>query len=154
MSPPNDTDRLDADQARLLRDQYARIAGDPAGFAAGFYARLFSLAPLTRALFRQHMDAQGDRFMRMLGRLIDEAERPAAQSATISHLAELHRPHGLIREDAAPVFAALSAELAARVGPAFDPAAEAAWHRLYDLAVAPMFAGDDDAVRDEADLPA
>jgi hemoglobin-like flavoprotein len=135
---------LDARQARLLRDQYARLSVDSAAFAAGFYARLFTLAPLTRALFRQHMDAQGDRFMRMLGRLIAEADRPDVQARTIAELAELHRPHGLVVEDADPVFRALSGEIAARLGTDFDAASEAAWHGLYALAVAPMFAGGGD----------
>ena len=134
-------ERLDAGQARLLRHQYALIAVDPAGFAAGFYARLFTLAPLTRALFRQHMDAQGDRFMRMLGRLIGEADRPEAMATTIAHLADLHRPHGLVPEDAEPVLAALCGELAARLGDGFDAAARTAWASLYGLAVAPMFDG-------------
>jgi hemoglobin-like flavoprotein len=127
-------------QVRRLREQYARIAADGPAFAAGFYARLFALAPLTRALFRQHMDAQGDRFMRMLGRLIDEADRPAEQAGTIAHLAELHRPHGLVAEDVVPVQAALCGELAHRLGAEFDAEAEAAWIAIYRRAVAPMFA--------------
>lgn len=141
MPAPSDSPGLDAAQAHLLREQYARIAVDPSGFAAGFYARLFTLAPLTRALFRQHMDAQGDRFMKMLGRLIDESDQPAVLAATIDHLAELHRPHGLVVEDAAPVLGALCGELEARLGDDFDAAARAAWATLYGLAVAPMFNG-------------
>lgn len=144
---------LDVAQARLLRDQYARIAPDAAGFAAGFYARLFVLAPLTRALFRRHLDAQGDRFMQMLGTLIAEADRPEAQAATIAHLAQMHRPHGLVAEDAEPVFRALSGELAERLGADFDAVAESAWRALYRLAVAPMFAAGDDAERDGTGAP-
>lgn len=135
---------LDPAQARLLRDQYARLAVDSAGFAAGFYERLFTLAPLTRALFRRHMDAQGDRFMQMLGRLISEADRPATQATTIAHLAEQHRAHGLVAEDVAPVQTALLGEVAFRLGDAFDAPARAAWERLYLLAVAPMFSGAQD----------
>lgn len=140
MSTAADPQPLEAAQAELLRVQYERIAADPAAFAEGFYRRLFELAPLTRALFRRHMDAQGDRFMKMLGRLIGEADRPSVQAGTIAHLAELHRPHGLVVEDAEPVFAALSGELAARLGDAFDADARRAWRQLYELTVAPMFA--------------
>lgn len=142
MTAPTDNQTLDAAQVRLLREQYARIADDAAGFAAGFYARLFTLAPLTRALFRQHMDAQGDRFMRMLGRLTSEADQPQVLAATIEQLAELHRPHGLVREDAEPVLQALCGELEARLGDGFDARARAAWAALYSQAVAPMFNGD------------
>jgi nitric oxide dioxygenase len=132
---------LDAERIRLLRSQYARIAADSAGFAAGFYARLFDIAPLTRALFRKHMDAQGDRFMRMLGRLIDEADQPEALAATITRLAEMHAHVGLVVQDVEPVLEALCGELAARLGEDFDAAAGAAWTALYRQAVAPMFTG-------------
>jgi hemoglobin-like flavoprotein len=150
MSPMPERDPIDPAQARLLREQYALVAADAAGFAAGFYARLFTLAPLTRALFRQHMDTQGDRFMQMLGRLIAEADQPARMEATIADLARLHQPHGLVAEDSTPVRDALCAELAARLGARFDAASLAAWIRLYTVAVAPMFAdgadGDPDAL--------
>lgn len=142
MNAPTENQALDAAQVRRLREQYARIADDANGFAAGFYARLFTLAPLTRALFRQHMDAQGDRFMRMLGRLTSEADQPQVLAATIEQLAELHRPHGLVREDAEPVLAALCGELEARLGDDFDAVAKGAWAALYAQAVAPMFNGD------------
>ena len=137
-TPPSEP--LDAAQARRLHEQYGRIAADAAGFAAGFYARLFTLAPLTRALFRQHMDAQGDRFMHKLGELIDQAGRPAEMAATIDRLATLHLAHGLVREDSAPVLRALLDELQSRLGDDFDAHARAAWTALYTLTVAPMFA--------------
>jgi hemoglobin-like flavoprotein len=143
MSPTTEHGPIDPAQARLLREQYALVAADAGGFTAGFYARLFTLAPLTRALFRQHMDTQGDRFMQMLGRLIAEADQPAKMGATIADLARLHQPHGLVPEDSKPVLEALCAELAARLGADFDAGAEAAWTGLYRMAVAPMFADSD-----------
>jgi nitric oxide dioxygenase len=141
MQQQPETPSLDAERIRLLRAQYARVAGDAVGFAAGFYARLFAIAPLTRALFRKHMDAQGDRFMRMLGRLIDEADQPAALAATIAQLAEMHRHVGLVVQDVEPVLDALCGELADRLDGEFDDTARAAWTALYRRAVAPMFTG-------------
>jgi len=129
---------FDAAQIALLRRQYRALAPDAAGFSAGFYQRLFTLAPLTRALFRRHLEAQGDLFMAALGELVEALDSPTDFDALVDRLATAHKPHGLIQEDADPVGRALMDELASRLGADFDAAARSAWDRLYRTAVAPM----------------
>ncbi|WP_241661336.1 globin domain-containing protein [Thermomonospora catenispora] len=115
---------------------------------AYFYGRLFAEQPRLRALFPPALDAQRDRALRVLTRLVWSLEDPAVFEDRLRRLGREHRKMGLGREHYPAVGAALVATLRRFAADAWTPRVEAAWTSVFAAAVRTMTeAAEADAAR-------
>lgn len=129
---------LSAHDIALVRSQFARVGADADGFASDFYDALFSIAPLVRAMFRGEMPEQRGKLVKMLALLVAQLHAPDALAAPLEALGRRHRGYGVLALDYDCVGEALMRALALRLGEDFDPAARAAWGKVYVFAAATM----------------
>jgi nitric oxide dioxygenase len=134
-------DWLDADEIARIRAGFAAIAANADGFVADFYARLFELAPTTRALFPDDLSSQRDKLKHMLVILMASLDRAAELRPALAALGDRHRSYGVVRADFAIVGQALLDTLAAHLGTAFTVADRNAWAALYGRITSIMMAG-------------
>jgi len=134
-------DWLDAAEIARIRAGFARVATNADGFVADFYARLFELAPTTRALFPDDLSAQRDKLKHMLVMLMASLDRAAELRPALATLGDRHRSYGVVKADFAVVGQALLDTLAAHLGAAFTAADRDAWAALYGRITSIMIAG-------------
>jgi hemoglobin-like flavoprotein len=124
-------DWLDTTEIARIRRQFATIGNDADAFASEFYARLFSISPLVRAMFRGDMGEQRAKLVRMLAMLVSKLDAPEQLAIPLAALGERHRGYGVMQADFDPVGRALIATLAHYLGDEFDSNARAAWLKVY-----------------------
>jgi len=129
-----------ADVVRI-RDGFAHVATNADGFIADFYARLFELAPTTRALFPDDLTAQREKVKDLLVMLMGGLDHPMQVKPALAALGDRHRSYGVVKADFVVMGRALLDTLAAHLGDAFTPADRAAWADLYGRITAVMTAG-------------
>ncbi len=124
----------------------AATAGDD--LAGYFYGWLFSRNPRLREMFPPGMDAQRDRLLRALVRIVDSLSSPEDLVRYLSQLGHDHRKYSVEPAMYDAVGEALIATLRAFAGPAFTPEAQDAWTKAYQAASALMIraAEEDSAV--------
>lgn len=140
-SPPMPTpahDALTSDEIALIRSTFAAAAQKPDATAALFYAKLFALDPALRGLFHGDMRAQGEKLISMLGLVAGSLDRLNQLLPTVRQLGVRHAGYRVKDEHYATVGAALLAALAQGLGPAWSPAAHAAWAKAYQLLASTM----------------
>jgi hemoglobin-like flavoprotein len=123
--------RLTDEQIDLLRASFRAVCAEPAPVAAAFYARLFELAPETRAMFRSDLAAQGTKLMNSLGAVVAQIHDLAPLAPMLADLARRHAGYGVRPEHYGVVGEALLRTLAAALGPAFDEPTREAWNTAY-----------------------
>jgi len=117
-----------------IRETFAIVAAagdEPAGY---FYSRLFVAHPHLRNMFPPAMDAQRDRLLGALVRIVDGLTSPEDLVAYLSQLGHDHRKYSVEPEMYGAVGDALIATLRTYAGAAFTPAAEEAWGQAYQAA--------------------
>ncbi|MEV4441103.1 globin domain-containing protein [Streptomyces sp. NPDC049577] len=114
-----------------------------------FYAILFARYPQVRSMFPQGMDAQRDRLLRALLRIVDLVDDPGNLVRFCGHLGRDHRKFGTLAAHFPPVGECLLAALARFAGPAWTPEIAAAWTKAYGTVAQVMIsaAEEDEAVR-------
>jgi NAD(P)H-flavin reductase/hemoglobin-like flavoprotein len=135
-----------------VRETFAIVAAAGGKAASYFYGWLFARHPELRELFPPAMDAQRDRLLRALARIVESMSTPEDLAAYLTQLGRDHRKYSVRPEMYEGVGDALMATLRAHAGPAFTPAAQEAWAQAYaavsqlmikaaedDGAVAPAF---------------
>jgi len=127
-------------QIDLVQDSFALVLPVTGRAAADFYARLFALAPDTRALFHGDMDEQGRKLFQTLAMVVDGLHRVERILPVAHALAVRHVGYGVRDEHYAAVGAALVATLRDALGERFDPETEAAWVAAYTLLSEQMIA--------------
>jgi hemoglobin-like flavoprotein len=115
----------------LLRATLAPVVVDPSGFGRRFYARLFERAPALRRLFPTDMTAQETKLVHTLGVVAAGLDEPERVAQMLAELGARHRGYGVKFAHYLEVGEALLDTLAEVNGRGFDPAARAAWQRLY-----------------------
>jgi ferredoxin-NADP reductase/hemoglobin-like flavoprotein len=98
-----------------------------------FYAILFTRYPEVRPMFPQGMDAQRDRLLRALLRIVDLVDDPANLVRFCGHLGRDHRKYGTLRAHFPAVGECLLASLARYAGPAWTDDIAAAWTKAYGV---------------------
>ena len=83
---------ITARQIELVQLSFARALPDTDALAADFYARLFALAPDTRALFRGDMADQGRKLFLTLAAVVDALDALDRVLPVASALAVRVRP--------------------------------------------------------------
>ncbi|GAA0454493.1 FAD-binding oxidoreductase [Streptomyces stramineus] len=116
-----------------------------------FYAILFARYPEVRPMFPPGMDAQRDRLLRALLRIVDLVDDPESLVRFCGHLGRDHRKFGTRAAHFPAVGECLLATLARYAGPAWTPDIAAAWTKAYGAVAQVMISA---AERDEALRPA
>jgi hemoglobin-like flavoprotein len=130
-------------QAALVRTSLARLLLHPDEAARDFYARLFVLDPDSRALFRNDLHAQGQKFVATLNVFAGDLTRFGAMRAAARRLGVRHAEYGVQPTQYAPAGQALLATLEAQLGDTFTPETREAWALAYALLTEEMLAGEE-----------
>jgi hemoglobin-like flavoprotein len=127
------------DHAALIQSTWAALTPRVGEVTTRFYARLFELAPDTRAMFA-HVDmaAQRTKFGDMLAAMVRLLDDPEDMVVAIGPLARRHVAYGVTADHLAAGGEALVGALADTLGGEITPNALRAWRELYDLAAAVM----------------
>ncbi|MBB6098076.1 nitric oxide dioxygenase [Deinobacterium chartae] len=118
-------------QIRLVQRSFAQVQPIAADAARLFYRRLFELDPDLRPLFRHDLEAQGDKLMAMLGRVIGSLEQLEGLAGALRGLGERHTAYGVQPRHYRTVGEALLWTLEQGLGDAFTPEVAAAWRAAY-----------------------
>ncbi|KNG93078.1 globin domain-containing protein [Pseudaestuariivita atlantica] len=119
------------DPIATIRRTWALAAAAPEDTARVFYSTLFRVNPESQALFRNDLDAQGDKLMETLGFIVDNLENEEALMVAARDLAIRHVAYGVKAEDYDSVGFALIATLETLLGSEFDAEARATWIEVY-----------------------
>ena len=121
-------------QTDLLEASFRLVAPIAEPAAAMFYARLFTLDPSLRPMFRDtDLGAQGRKLMQAIGFVVGHIRRPESLLPVVAELGRRHGGYGVRPEHYATVGTALLNTLATGLGPAFTPEVRDAWAAAYDL---------------------
>ena len=134
-------DWLDDAEITRIRRGFGAVAADADRFTAGFYARLFELAPTLRPLFPDDLSSQRGKLKHMLAMLIAGLDRPVTLRPALAALGDRHRSYGVVKSDFIVVGQALMETLHAHLGEQFSPADRAAWAALYGRITSIMTTG-------------
>lgn len=119
--------------------------------AARFYARLFQMAPETRAMFTTDMEEQGRKLVDTIAAVVDNLDTLDRIVPAVRALAVRHVDYGVRDEHYGLVGLALIETLRELLGrEAFEGELEAAWRDAYKIVATTMIA----AAADEAPRPA
>jgi NAD(P)H-flavin reductase/hemoglobin-like flavoprotein len=117
-----------------IRETFAIVAAAGEEPASYFYGRLFVAHPHLRDMFPPAMDAQRDRLLGALVRIVEGLTSPEDLVRYLSQLGHDHRKYSVEPAMYGAVGEALVATLRTYAGPAFTPAAEEAWVQAYQAA--------------------
>ncbi len=126
------------EKVALVQASFKKV-GPIADVAADlFYARLFELAPETRALFPEDMREQKKKLMQMLGVAVGNLHQIDQIVAAVQKLGRSHVGYNVKPEHYVVVGEALLDTLAKGLGEAFTPAVKDAWGETYSLVATTM----------------
>lgn len=134
-------DWLDSAEIARIRRGFNAVAAEADRFTAGFYTRLFELAPTLRPLFPDDLSGQRDKLKHMLAMLVAGLDRPLALRPALAMLGDRHRSYGVVKVDFVVVGQALLDTLDAHLGGQFSAADRGAWAALYARITAIMTMG-------------
>jgi NAD(P)H-flavin reductase/hemoglobin-like flavoprotein len=117
-----------------IRETFAIVAAAGDEPASYFYSRLFVAHPHVRNMFPPAMDAQRDRLLGALVRIVEGLTSPEDLARYLSQLGRDHRKYSVEPQMYDAVGEALIATLRSYAGAAFTPAAEEAWVQAYQAA--------------------
>jgi hemoglobin-like flavoprotein len=124
----------------LVRSSYASLGGDGPAVAAEFYRRLFAAEPSAQTLFTQGPDVMASKFADELEAIVEAIVSFDPFAMRVRDLAARHATYGVQTRHYRAAGDALLGALAARLGPEWDPATQAAWQRAYNLVAEIMMA--------------
>jgi hemoglobin-like flavoprotein len=128
------------EEIELVRTSYALIAPDGPMVAAEFYRRLFAADSSAQALFTKSPAVTASKFADELEAIVEAIVSYDRFALRVRDLAARHGSYGVQTRHYRAAGHALLGALAARLGPAWDPATEAAWRRAYNLVAELMMA--------------
>jgi nitric oxide dioxygenase len=133
-----------------IRRNFAELAENADSLAAEFYERLFAGDPSLTHLFRSDLKAQGRKLTAALALVVNSLDRLEGIVGQIQVLGRRHRDYGVEPAHYAIVGTALIDTLEARLGPAFDEEARAAWSSAYGILAEAMLMAPSGNMRDAA----
>ncbi|MEM1078631.1 MAG: globin family protein [Pseudomonadota bacterium] len=119
------------DQINLVQTSFKSVAPIAETAADIFYARLFEIAPETRALFPEVMTDQKKKLMQMLAVAVNGLTNLDAIVPAVQELGARHQDYKVEDAHYDSVGAALLFTLEKGLGDAFTPEVEAAWAETY-----------------------
>jgi hemoglobin-like flavoprotein len=115
----------------LVQQSFAQVQPIADAAAALFYARLFTLDPSLRPLFRGDMQEQGRKLMQMLQVAVSGLDRLDKLVPAVQALGQRHVQYRVQPEHYATVGEALIWTLEQGLGPDFTEETRAAWVEVY-----------------------
>ncbi len=126
----------------LLRTTFTLVVERNPNLTASFYDVLFEKYPQARPLFSvANRKRQEQMLAQALGAVLDHLEDAPWLTQTLSALGAKHKDYGVTPEMYGWVGDALLATLAEAAGPAWSPAAKAAWTEAYGAISTMMLQG-------------
>lgn len=125
-------------QIELVETSAATVDPVLEGFAAAFYARLFSQHPEVRPMFQADPGAQAAKLATELRRIVSALRDPERFARQVRTLGERHLRYGVEASHYDVVGSVLIATFVDVLGPAFTPELEAAWTAAYGQVAATM----------------
>jgi NAD(P)H-flavin reductase len=116
-----------------LQANFALVAGHGDDVAQYFYGALFMRHPETRSLFPTSMNAQRDRLLTALLRIVADVDRISELAPYLADLGRDHRKFGAIAEHYPAVGEALITTLAHFTGQAWTEDLEQNWTAAYEV---------------------
>jgi hemoglobin-like flavoprotein len=123
--------RMTPQQVRLIKESFAKVAPIADRSAGLFYARLFSIAPELRPLFKGDISQQGRKFMATLTVAVASLENFDELKPGLRALARQHVSFGVQAENYGPLGEALIWTLQQGLGEAFTAELREAWQAAY-----------------------
>jgi hemoglobin-like flavoprotein len=121
------------EQVNLVRLTFAQALDRKIEVGKLFYDRLFAIAPDTRAMFGNDMEAQARKLMDTLALAIGSLRDTPSLVGMLEALAQRHVTYGVRDEHYAKVGEALLWTLEKSFGAAFTEEARSAWATLYGI---------------------
>jgi NAD(P)H-flavin reductase len=129
---------LAAPDAQLIQANLNVVSPKAADLTSHFYALLFLREPSLRNLFPPAMDAQRDRLVQALIRIVGDLENADALSGYLGRLGRDHRKYDVVAEHYGVVGECLIAALARFSGDTWNQEIADAWARAYAAAATMM----------------
>lgn len=120
-------------QIELVRATFAQIAPIAPQAASMFYARLFTLEPPLRRMFRGDLTEQGGKLMQVLGAAVAGLHRIEQLVPTLHALGRRHRGYGVVDSQYDTVGTAFLWTLEQGLGALFTDEVRDAWATAYGL---------------------
>lgn len=120
------------DQIYLIQTSFVKILSEATAFSNNFYSRLFELAPQVRPLFKNDMEEQGDKLIKMLAMIVNnlyDLEDIERQAAELGHR---HFSYGVKNEHYNYAKRALMEAIEEQLGDEFAPEIAIAWQQVFD----------------------
>lgn len=136
---------------RLIKESFAVVEPVADKVAGYFYARLFIENPGVRDMFPPYMDAQRDRLLGAIVRIVQGIDRPEFLANFLEQLGRDHRKFGAKPAHYEAVGRALVAALKRYAGDSWTPQVEAAWVAAYSIAAQTMIEASRRAALDTPD---
>src|SRR5829696_8213538 len=122
---------MNAEQVRLVQENFKKVAPIADAAATLFYGRLFDLDPALESLFKGDMVEQGRKLMQMIGVAVKSLDRLEQVLPAVRVLGARHAGYGVREKDYETVGRALIWTLKKGLGDDFTPETEAAWAEVY-----------------------
>jgi hemoglobin-like flavoprotein len=132
-------------QVQLVRDSFGEVRDMGGTLAQIFYARLFTLDPSLRPMFRNDLQVQGAKLVATLTTVLDSAHALDTIGPQLRDLGRKHLDYGTKPEHYDVVASALLWSLHHLLGNAFDAEVLEAWSSLVDEVIDEMRRGAADA---------
>jgi len=118
---------------RLVKESFQQVLPVADRVAGRFYAQLFAFDPSIEPLFTHDMDAQGQKLMASLQRIVKGLDDLPAVLPAVEQLAIRHLDYGVQPHHYTTVGNALLVALKQELGDAFTHETRAAWVAAYTL---------------------
>jgi NAD(P)H-flavin reductase/hemoglobin-like flavoprotein len=132
---------------RLLLESFALVEENAGQVAGHFYALLFLEDPGLRDMFPPMMDAQRDRLLSALVKVVHQAHEPHSLVEYLEQLGRDHRRFGVRPEHYETVGRCLVAAMKRFARPGWTPAMDATWAAAFQLVAGTMISAAQDAAK-------
>lgn len=122
---------MSPEQKELVRQSWINVLPIQETAAELFYERLFACYPEVAPLFKDDMQEQGQKLMKMLDRAVGSLDDMDALTEPLKQSGRAHRAYGVKEEDYAKVADCLLWTLEQGLGEAFDEKTREAWSVTY-----------------------
>lgn len=116
---------------QLVRHTFGLLEGRAGIVALLFYQRLSQIAPATRTLFTNDIEAQGLKLMQMLRTVTASLDAPESIAPMLAEMGQRHATYGVVDEHYDLVGTALLETFAEALGKDFTTGARSAWAEAY-----------------------
>lgn len=132
---------MNSEQINLVQASFAEVRPIAPVAAELFYARLFTLDPSLRPMFKGDLVHQGRMLMAMLNSAVNGLTQLDTMMPVVRQLGARHAKYGVLDAHYATVGSALLWTLEQGLGEKFTPAVREAWAAAYDMLAGVMQIG-------------